>query len=250
MTDIQIKERISDADRATRDALLKAFHDSPIPDAEFLKNLALYLRRPELERIFFMREMYEKIVDVHGIVVEFGVRWGANLALFETLRGIFEPYNHNRRIVGFDTFAGFPSVHEKDGTADIATPGAYSVTPDYEAYLEAVLGLREAENPKAFVRKTSLVAGDASQTLPQFLKENPETIIALAYFDFDIYQPTRDCLEAIRPHLTRGSIIGFDELNIRDFPGETLALRDVFGLDRFRIQRSRFSGVNSYVVVD
>lgn len=250
MDDIRIKERISDTDRQTRAALLQAFRDSPIPDAEILKNLALYLRRTELERIFFMREMYEQIVDVHGIIVEFGVRWGANLALFETLRGIFEPYNHNRRIVGFDTFTGFPAIHAKDGDAAIATPGAYAVTPDYQVYLDALLALREAENPKEFVRKTALVTGDASQTFPQFLKDNPETIVALAYFDFDIYQPTRDCLEALRPHLTRGSVIGFDELNIRDFPGETIALREVFGLDRFRITRSRFSGVNSYVVVD
>lgn len=34
--------------------------------------------------------------------MEFGVRWGQNLALFESFRGIYEPYNYNRKIVGFD----------------------------------------------------------------------------------------------------------------------------------------------------
>ena len=31
------------------------------------------------------------------------------------LSAIFEPVNHTRRIVGFDTFEGLPSLHEKDG---------------------------------------------------------------------------------------------------------------------------------------
>ena len=43
-----------------------------------------------------------------GSIIQFGVRWGRELALFEMLRTIFEPFNHSRSIYGFDTFTGYP----------------------------------------------------------------------------------------------------------------------------------------------
>lgn len=168
---------------------------------------------------------------------------GGNLALFEFLRGIYEPFNHNRKIVGFDTFEGFPSVHEKDGKSEIVTVNAYSTTKGYEDYLKQVLDYHEQESPISHIKKYQLIKGDATIEIGKFLKDNPETIIALAYFDLDIYEPTKICLETIKGHLTKGSIVGFDELNLHDFPGETLALKEVFGLDRYRIIRSPYSSI-------
>jgi hypothetical protein len=66
-----------------------------------------------------MHDLYKKILDLQGIICEFGVFWGNNLALLETFRGMYEPYNYARKIVGFDTFAGFPHTHEKDGKSEI-----------------------------------------------------------------------------------------------------------------------------------
>jgi hypothetical protein len=88
------------------------------------------------------------------------------------------------------------------------------------------------------------------ETVGQYLETNPQTVIALAYFDLALYEPTRRCLEAIRPHLARGSVIAMDELNSPDFPGETVAFREVIGLDRYRLVRSRFLPDRTYVVID
>ena len=74
--------------------------------------------------------------------------------------------------------------------------------------------------------------------------------MALAYFDFDIYTPTRACLEAILPHLTKGSVLAFDELNTPEFPGETLAVREVLGLSRHAIRRDRNNPLTSYLVIE
>ena len=128
--------------------------------------------------------------------------------------------------------------------------GGYSVVPDYERYLEQVLDFHEQENPIAHIKKYQLVKGDATLELKKYLDSNPETIIALAYFDFDIYEPTKVCLELIQGYLTKGSVIGFDELNRHDFPGETLAVKEVLGLAKYRITRSPSSRVNSYVIVE
>ncbi|MFC1621574.1 crotonobetainyl-CoA--carnitine CoA-transferase [Candidatus Omnitrophota bacterium] len=233
-----------------RERFFETFKACAIPDNELLVNLGLFIKRQDLTRILFMNEIYKKIINVHGIVVEFGVRWGQNLALFESFRGIYEPFNHNRKIVGFDTFEGYPSKHEKDGGSDIVSVGAYSTTEGYEEYLKQVLDYHEQESPISQIKKYQLVKGDATKEIDKYLKDNPETIIAFAYFDFDIYEPTQKCLKAIKGHLTKGSIIGFDELNSHVFPGETLALKEVLGLDRYKIIRSPHSPHQSYIVIE
>jgi hypothetical protein len=248
--DIKVVNRSSQQESETRRAFLDLFLKCPIPQQELLANLGLFLNRQTLARILFMHELYQKIISVHGIVIEFGVRWGQNLALFESFRGIYEPYNYNRKIVGFDTFEGFADVSQEDGTHEIITQHAYSVTSGYEQYLKEVLEYHEQESPIAHIRKFQLVKGDAGVTIRQYLKDNPETIIALAYFDFDIFEPTAKCLEAIKDHLTKGSIIGFDELNCHHFPGETLALKKTLGLDRYRIASSPLNPLPSYIVVE
>jgi hypothetical protein len=221
---------------------------SAIPDGELLDNLGLYLTRQSLSRINLIQKLYEAIVPVHGVVMEFGVRWGQNLALFSMLRGIHEPYNYNRRIVGFDTFQGFPSVHSNDGAQ--VSEGQYGVSENWEAELRAILDFHEANAPIPHKRKSELVKGNAIETLPAYLADHPETVVALAYFDFDLYEPTKVCLEAIMPHVTKGSVLAFDELNCPEFPGETLALRDVLGLSRYALRRDPSNPLMSYLVID
>jgi len=247
---IKIMENLSAKERALRKNFLNLFRDCPIPENELLINLGLFIKRQDLTRILFMNDLYKQIIGVHGIIVEFGVRWGQNLVLFESLRGIYEPFNHSRKIIGFDTFEGYPSINEKDGKSDILSVGAYSTTKNYEEYLKKVLDYHEQESPISHIKKYQLIKGDATIEIKKFLKDNPEIIIAFAYFDFDIYEPTKKCLEAIKGHLTRGSIIGFDELGFHDFPGETLALKEVFGLDKYRIIRNSYSSYNSYIVIE
>lgn len=240
----------SQKEMVNRDNFVELYKKCPLPDQERLENLPLFLKRQELSRVLFIQELYKRIIDVHGIIIEFGVRWGANLALFEGFRGIHEPFNYNRKIVGFDTFEGFPTTHAKDGTADFVQPGAYSVTPRYEEYLEAVMNCHEQESPIPHIRKFELRKGDATVEIKKYLQENPETIIALAYFDFDLYEPTKVCLEAISGHLSKGAVLGFDELNHHGFPGETAAFKEVFGLNRFKINRLPCCPLQSFVVFE
>lgn len=248
--ELRISRATSERERELRRDFVELFRRTPIPDDELLAHLGLYLNRQTLSRILFMHELYSKIVGVPGIVVELGVRWGQNLALFASFRGMEEPFNHTRRIVGFDTFSGFPATSAEDGNAAIASAGAYAVPEGYEDYLREVLAYHEQESPLSHLEKFELVKGDATEKLPRYLEERPETVIALAYFDFDLYKPTRVCLEAIHPHLVRGSVLGFDQLGSRNFPGETLALREVLGLDSLRLRRSPFAAQASYVVLE
>jgi hypothetical protein len=234
------------ADR--RDRLATLLRSSPIPDRELMLNVGLYLTPQTLSRVLFMDFLYRQILDTQGIVVEFGCRWGQNLSLFTSMRGIYEPFNRLRKVVGFDTFDGFVGVTPEDG--DRVEAGDYGTAPAYEAHLREVLALQEAESPMSHLRRHEVIAGDAVQGFPAYLERNPQTIIALAYFDFDLYEPTKRCLEAIEPFITKGTVIGFDEINDETTPGETVALREVFGLGRFAVRRYRYSARTSYLVVE
>ena len=56
-------------------------------------------------------------------------------------------------------------------------------------------------------------------------------------------------LEAIKPHLFKGSVLVFDELGDDIFPGETVALREVFNLADLKIERHPMTARVSYVVL-
>ena len=238
------------AERDAARALVNQLRRSPLPDDELLSNLGLYLRRQDLSRILFFDELYRRILDVPGKVFEFGVRWGQGISLFQSYRGLYEPFNYSRHIVGFDTFTGFPPPHEKDGSAEFVKEGNYGVAHAWQGTLEEILRCQAAQSPLAHVQKTELVSGDAVTTLEQYLERHPETLVALAYFDFDLYEPTRRCLELIRPRLMKGAVVAFDELNHAGFPGETRAVLEWLGGERVRLQKSPYAPFPSWFVVE
>ena len=244
-----LKTLASNQESENRSKLFDLFKASPVFEPEKVSQSALFLKRQELSKILFLHDLYSQLVNVHGVIMEFGVRWGQNLVTLINLRGILEPYNMSRKIIGFDTFEGFPSVDLKDGSKEYIKEGAFGVTKAYKPFLDSLLACHENESPLNHINKYELVQGDASKTVPQYLENHPETIIAFAYFDFDIYQPTKNVLDAIAPYLIKGSIIAFDELVDEGFPGETIALREVLGLNNIEIKRNRYSGRQSYFVI-
>ena len=64
-------------------------------------------------------------------------------------------------------------------------------------------------------------------------------------FDMDIYKPTKEVIELIRPRLHRNSIIVFDEFNCPHFPGETEAVIEKLNLNDFNVEMSPFIPFNS-----
>ena len=232
-----------------RSEICEALQQSPIPPHELIRNPGLYMLPMELKRYLFLSDLYQQIVNVPCVIIEFGCRWGQNLAVLQSLRGIMEPFHHRRMIVGFDTFDGFPEVTPEDGNAAAAVPGAYSVSPDYQQYLQRLMALRETQSPIPEVRKFRIIKGRAEEQFAVYLEEHPETVVAMASFDMDLYQPTADCLKLLKGRLTKGSIVGFDELNHAAFPGETTAVRDVLGLDTVALRRSPWNADESYYVV-
>jgi Macrocin-O-methyltransferase (TylF) len=219
----------SDHERAVRHRLAELLDGTPLPADELIDNLALYMRRQPLTDLLSQDALYRMILDLPGVIMEFGVHRGRHLAALTALRGVYEPYNPHRRIVGFDTFTGFPDVTNIDTTNPGAVAGRFGLADNYPDHLRDVVDAHEQGEHLSHIQRTLIVQGDVRETVPRYLTDNPHTIIALAYFDLDLYVPTRDMIEAIRPYLTQGSVLAFDELAHAKWPGETVALRDTLG---------------------
>ena len=245
-----IKTYSTDTEHLIREEHGRLISECPIPPDQIINNIQLFINSKQMARILFMNHIYSQIVDVMGVVMEFGTRWGPNMAEFAALRGVYEPFNRHRKIVGFDTFEGFPHISSEDGTSNMMQAGHLALPKDYNDYLEKILSAIESDNPISHIRKFEIVKGDAIQTVPAYLDRHPETIVALAYFDFDVYAPTKAVLELIKDRLVKGSVVAFDEACDEDSPGETQAIMEVFGLPNVRLQRLPYCSRTSYFVVE
>ena len=246
--DYELQQTSAKEQIKNREDLKQLFTTSPIPLDHLMVNLQFYMRSSVLAKVLYIDELYRKIVNLPGSIFEFGAWYGSNLVLFENLRAIYDPYNYTRKVVGFDTFEGYANLSRNDGNSDLVKQNQYSVPNNYIEHLEKNLKYHQKENSLPHKNKVELVRGEASQTIVQYLTDNPHTMISLAYFDMQLYEPTKECLKAIKPYLIKGAIIALDEINNDDFPGETIAFREVFGLDNFEIYKSVYLPDRSYMI--
>ena len=73
---ITVLSGASAPEQLRREGFAQTLRESPIPNTELLNNLGLYLNRQTFSRLLFFTELYQQIIPVHGVAMEFGVRWG------------------------------------------------------------------------------------------------------------------------------------------------------------------------------
>ena len=216
------------------ESITKLLKNNPIPDIELAENLFLFITPQNMRRLFFHYEMYKKVLSVPGNICLFGVRWGRGAAIYDSLRTLFEPFNHGRKIICFDSFEGLKNVSIKD---DNLSEGQLETSDNYDEFLNNLLRLRNLLSPIGHIKQYEIHKGDASSTLSEYLKSNPQTVVSLAHLDMNLYEPTKDCLRLLKEHVTRGSIIIIDELSHSKFPGQTIALDEIFGKNKVKLKR-------------
>jgi hypothetical protein len=222
----------------SRNRLMELFKNSPLPSPDLLFNLGLYTRSSLLVKFLVMYEVYQKFLNVPGVIMEFGTWWGQNLVLLENLRSILEPFNKQRKIIGFDTYSGYPLPTDADGNSAVWQEGSYATSADYVEYLEELIKTHEAGNVLGHLQGVhQLVKGDVIQTVPEYFTQHPETIVAFAYFDMGLYEPTKVALNTIKSHMVSGSVILLDELTWPEAPGEALAFKELFRPNEYSIEK-------------
>jgi hypothetical protein len=157
--------------------------------------------------------------------------------LLENLRAIHEPFNKQRKIVGFDTFSGYAGATDVDKKSAVWTQESYSAS-NYKEYLDRLLKVHEAGNVLGHIKGIhELIAGDVTQTVPEYFKKHPETFVAFAFFDLGLYKPTKVALEYVVEHSMPGTLILMDELTWSESPGEAVAFKEVFKDRKYEIRK-------------
>jgi hypothetical protein len=227
------------------------FVDSDDTVIDKLANFPKYVTRQSLTNFLAKYEIYKKIKNVNGSIVECGVLFGGGLLSFAHFSSIFEPINYTRKIIGFDTFEGFPSLSKQDKSKNPNNQmkkGGYKVNSLND--LKKCIELYDSNRFINQIPKIELVKGNVNKTIPKYLKDNPHLIVSLLYLDLDLYEPTKIALQNFLPRMPKGSIIAFDEINVDQWPGETLALLDEVGIRNLRIERFEFAPLMSYAILE
>lgn len=214
-----------------------------------LENFTKYVRRVPLKRFLAMYEIFKKVLPVKGSVIDCGVNYGFSLMAWAKLSTILEPENLTRRIYGFDTFSGFPSVQKEDiGKSSVSEQG--DLHADSYEELKALISEYDRDRFLGHLQKVHLIKGDATKTIPEFISANPHLMISLLFLDFDLYEPTKIALEYFLPRMPKGAVIAFDELDNPIWPGETLALIKTIGIDKLKLRRLEWDPYIAYAVLD
>ncbi len=247
--DYNLHNNTSDNQKAVREKLVALFKNRPISDEHLLTNFGLFFRSSALAKIFFLHEAYGRIMHLPGDVYVFGVWLGQDMVVIESMRAMLEPYNASRKIVGFDTFQGYENISKKDCISDVIKPAGYSADSSYKEYLEQLLEYHRMENSMGHAVTHNLVQGDVTRTSQVYVQEHPESMVALAYFDMALYEPTLAALNSITERLMPGSVIIMDELNDPRYPGETLAFREWAKGRAYEISRSNILPDRTFITV-
>lgn len=238
------------ADLAFQEEIQRYYQSSLGTDLDKLRNFSKYVPRQTLSHFIAKNELFKEVVGVHGHIIECGVFLGGGLMTWAQLSAIYEPINHVRRVVGFDSFDGFPSISNKDHGEPLPQRHAGGLKANSIADLNECTRLYDKNRPIGHIPRVELVQGDAAETIPNYLRDNPHLVVALLYLDFDLFEPTLAALDTFLPRMPKGAILAFDELNQKYWPGETLAVLKNPGLRNLRIRRFPFSPQLSYAVLE
>ncbi len=208
------------------------------------------LNRISLSKILFYNEVLSKIVDIPGVIVELGIQWGATTSLLYNLSMIKEPYNFRRRVVGFDTFEGFPasSISSEEGKHGW-NKNDLSTVENIESMIDSCLTAHQTFSAMNHMNRHELVKGDVVNTLPKWLDQNEHETIALCVFDMDLGIPTRESLKNILPRCQKGSILVFDEYSHPKFREEGVAAREYLDTMNIKPIKSPLLPYTSYFIL-
>ena len=207
---------------------------------EYENNFYLSCDITRISKILSHYEIYKMIKEIPGEIVECGVFKGASYLRFAMFREIFgNPFS--KKIIGFDTFSKFPETTFQDDNKArnkfINSAGSDSISKEQ---------LLKILDNKGLNKHVDLIEGDITETVPSYVKANPELKISLLNLDTDIYEPAVTILEHLYPKITKGGILMLDDYGTH--PGETKAVDEYFKNKTVEIKKFSFAMTPCYII--
>lgn len=222
------------------EALLEGhFRKHGISNLEICRNFQIYARRIFLKRFLAHYELFQKVIDLPGDIVELGVYRGTTLMNWANFLEIRNMGDRHKQVFGFDNFAGFTDISEKDGINDEQVnkhQGGFDAGA-FEEILEDAIAIFDKDRFIPYKPRVKLIKGDIEETVPEFVRTHPGLRISLLHFDCDMYTPTKIGLEQLWPLVVPGGVVLFDEYGIRPWEGESRAVDEFFAGQKVTIRR-------------
>jgi hypothetical protein len=151
---------------------------------------------------------------------EFGVASGETLIIAYKASKLF-PGKSAMKFFGFDSFQGIPEISGKEDAASMWSKG------DFTFGIETVLA--KLKRYAVDISQVTLVPGFYEQSLnPAAISKYKLKKVSYLRLDCDLYSSTKTVLNFVKPFLTDGAIIDFDDYFCyasNDF-GEPLAFQE------------------------
>jgi len=186
-------------------------------------------------------ELYKKITELPGEIIELGVFKGNSLIQFATFRELLEN-ERSRKIIGFDMFGKFPKVSTLKSDKEFIQDWNNQFDGEFLSKTDLEDSLKHKN-----ISNVELVEGNIMHTVDMYLSKNPHIKVALLHLDVDVYEPALKGLNALYDKVVKGGVIIFDDYGTVE--GETKAI-DLFLQDKeYLIKKFSFSHSKpSYII--
>ncbi|MBX7148438.1 TylF/MycF family methyltransferase [bacterium] len=220
--------------------------------AQKMQSFPRFVSRQQQAIYLFKWELFKEILNVQGSIAEFGVFMGSGMFSFASFSAILEPFNYQRKIIGFDTYEGFNAISDSDRATKnhsaLLQKGGFYVSDSMCDELREGAEIFDLNRPIGHIEKLEFVKGDIFNTVPDYIEKNSHLLLSLIYLDLDLYEPTKFALEQLYDRVVPGGIIAFDELNNPAWPGETKAFLEFFKGKSGKLKKCSFEPLRSYFV--
>ena len=229
-------------------ALAKAFEGSEDSVEARLETFPRYARRKTVTRFITLYELFKLSLNVKGSVIECGVFRGFGLMTWAHLSAVLEPANLTRRIYGFDSFAGFPSVSGNDANP-VKSPVAGELAANSFDELSRLIEIHDQDRFLGHIDKVHLIKGDLVETVPKFVADHQHLVVSLLFMDVDLFEPTKVAVEKFVPRMPKGAVLAFDQLDNPIWPGEAAALQATLGINHLELRRFEWDPYVAYAIL-
>ena len=205
-------------------------------------NLLLGNDIDRIRKLTVRYDIFKMSMKIPGSIVECGVFKGAGWMYWLKLLKIFS-YGERKSVIGFDTFSSFASEHlldyEKESANQFVDEADFEGI-DYESLLKNAINFGFDNGV--------LIAGEVSETIPKFAKENQGMRISLLNLDFDTYEGTKVALENLYDLVSPGGIIVLDEYGKEGW-GESDAVDEFVAGKNLKIEAIKYSSQPTALII-
>ena len=181
---------------------LPKFNLQNMYDAETYYNL--FMNNERFSKLLIHYEIFKKIKNHKGSIIECGVFKGTSFSRFAMLRELIGNPKKNK-LIAFDVFSDkFPDTKYQNEKIQrkhwIKTAGASSIGTNQLVKIFK----------KKKIKNFELVKGNVLQTIPMYIKKNPNLKISLLNVDIDFVETTQCVLDNLYGKVVKGGVIIFD----------------------------------------